>query len=553
VGYSAAGTSEFANAGLAERFSGDAAGTLRTPELYTASAAAYNPPFDPGSIFGRRWGMYSGTAVDGCDGSTIWTVQQYTDSTNSYALQVARTVGPPPATPVTVMPSVIASGQASVNLSVAGSVSGGSYFDSGAGFLCRLAATIPGVTVNSISVNGPQNLTVNVSTVGAVPGPKSITIINPDGQSGASNGTLLTVTPGTLMNIDYPTAGTVGQPVTVQGFAVDGNAASGTGVDAVHVYATPQGGSPVFLGAATYGLSRPDVSQAYGSRFIASGFTITAASSLPPGPYAIVAHAHSTVTGTFNNSFTVNVTLAGPTPPFGNVDTPTNNATVVGEMGVTGWALDDAGVTRVDIYRSPVSGEGTAQVFLGQAVMIQGARPDIQAAFPGLLGNDRAGWGFMVLTNMLPNQGTGTFDIHAYATDNAGLVALLGSRRITAANNTSTLPFGTIDTPGQGATVSGIIQNFGWALVPQPRIIPTNGSTIDVFIDGVFAGHPTYNQNRPDIATLFPGLQNTNGAGGSFVINTTLLSNGLHTISWVIRDDIGQATGVGSRFFRVQN
>jgi hypothetical protein len=44
-------------------------------------------------------------------------------------------------------------------------------------------------------------------------------------------------------------------------------------------------------------------------------------------------YAHSTVTGTFNNSFTVNVTLAGPTPPFGNVDTPTNNATVVGEMG----------------------------------------------------------------------------------------------------------------------------------------------------------------------------------------------------------------------------
>jgi hypothetical protein len=31
------------------------------------------------------------------------------------------------------------------------------------------------------------------------------------------------------------------------------------------------------------------------------------------------------------------------------------------------------------------------------------------------------------------------------------------------------------------------------------------------------------------------------------------LSNGLHTISWVVRDDAGAAQGVGSRFFAVQN
>jgi hypothetical protein len=37
------------------------------------------------------------------------------------------------------------------------------------------------------------------------------------------------------------------------------------------------------------------------------------------------------------------------------------------------------------------------------------------------------------------------------------------------------------------------------------------------------------------------------------MLDTTTLSNGLHTIHWVIRDDIGQASGVGSRFFRVQN
>jgi hypothetical protein len=224
---------------------------------------------------------------------------------------------------------------------------------------------------------------------------------------------------------------------------------------------------------------------------------------------------------------------------------------------MTGWALDDGGIASVDIFRSPVAGEPQGGlVFLGRATFIRGARPDVQSLFPNLPDNDNAGWGFMVLTNMLPNQGNGVFDLHAVAADRGGTTTLLGSRRITAANAASTRPFGTIDTPGQGETVSGTIVNFGWALAPQPRIIPIDGSTIDVMVDGVSRGHPVYNNVRPDIAALFPGLRNTsngNGAVGYFILDTTTLSNGLHTISWVIRDDTGQAAGVGSRFFRVQN
>ena len=87
IGFSAAGTSEYVNAGVAERFSSDAAGTLRAPQLFTAPNDAYNPPGDAGSPSrGRRWGGVSATVVDGCDGSTIWTVQQFTDAANSYGL-----------------------------------------------------------------------------------------------------------------------------------------------------------------------------------------------------------------------------------------------------------------------------------------------------------------------------------------------------------------------------------------------------------------------------------------------------------------------------------
>jgi Bacterial Ig domain len=553
VGFSAAGTSEFINGGVAERFQADAPGTLRAPQLATAANDAYNPPGDPGSATrGRRWGGASDTVEDGCDGSSIWTIQQFVDAPNSYALQVVRTAGAGPATPVGVNPTVIPSGVPSIDLQVTASSSGGTaFFDPGAGYLCRLSASIPGVTVNSVTMTGPTTATVNVSTVFANPGLKAITLINPDGQS-ASSGAILRVTPGPFMVVEAPVAGPVGQPLNVQGWAVDGKAASGTGVTAVHVWAFPQSGNPVFLGAATYGLSRPDVAAAHGGRFAASGFTLRAPSVLPAGPWTIVIYALSAATGTFNNTVSIDVTLSPPAPPFGAIDTPANGVTVAGEVPVTGWVLDDAGVAAVDVYRAPVGAE-SGLVFLGRAVFIRGARPDVQAAFPSIPFNDNAGWGFMVLTNMLPNQGNGTFDLHVYATDYAGLSTHLGTRRIIAANAGSTRPFGTIDTPGQGETVSGTIVNFGWALAPQPRIIPIDGSTIDVYIDGVFRGHPVYNNNRADLASLFPGLRNSNGAVGYFVIDTTTLSNGLHTINWVIRDDIGQVSGVGSRFFRVQN
>jgi hypothetical protein len=95
--------------------------------------------------------------------------------------------------------------------------------------------------------------------------------------------------------------------------------------------------------------------------------------------------------------------------------------------------------------------------------------------------------------------------------------------------------------------------NFGWALTPQPKAIPTDGSTITVFVDGVAVGHPVYGQFRSDVAALFPGLANSNGAVGAFHLDTTTLANGLHTIAWVVTDSAGASEGIGSRYFVVLN
>lgn len=251
----------------------------------------------------------------------------------------------------------------------------------------------------------------------------------------------------------------------------------------------------------------------------------------------------------------VNVTQASiaSTAPFGSFDTPADYSTgLSGAIAVTGWALDDVGVKDVRIYRDSVAGEPPGQqIFIGYATLVDGARPDVQAAYPSYPYASRAGWGLQLLTNMLPNQGTGTYRVYAFADDVDGHTTLLGFRAFTSNNGAATLPFGTIDTPGQGDTVSGTIVNFGWAL--SSNVIATDRSTIDVFVDGVAVGHPVYNNFRSDIASLFPNLPNSNGAIGYYIFDTTTLTNGVHTIAWVVRDSAGATQGIGSRFFTVAN
>jgi hypothetical protein len=113
------------------------------------------------------------------------------------------------------------------------------------------------------------------------------------------------------MVVDTPAAGTSAvQPLTVAGWAVDRGAPEGVGVDAVHVWAFPVGGgSPTFVGAAAVGLARPDLAAILGDRFTHSGFALTA-SGLSPGDYELRVFAHSTATGTFNQTRIVRLRVA---------------------------------------------------------------------------------------------------------------------------------------------------------------------------------------------------------------------------------------------------
>jgi sugar lactone lactonase YvrE len=268
-----------------------------------------------------------------------------------------------------------------------------------------------------------------------------------------------------------------------------------------------------------------------------------------------------TLTGAGNSAGPIAVkltTIANGTAavPTGAFDTPLQGATgVAGSIPVTGWALDDIEVRTLRILRDPVAGEGLALIFIGNAVFVEGARPDVALTFPTLPRNTRAGWGYLMLTNFLPNQGNGTFKLYAVADDADGHSVVLGTRTITCSNNASTAPFGAIDTPLQGETVQGLVDNFGWVLARSPALAyPPNG-TVSVFIDGVNVASPGGWVSRSDLSALFPvaTYAGVPHALGVATIDTTTLANGVHTIAWGVTANNGESSGIGSRYFTVAN
>jgi hypothetical protein len=306
-----------------------------------------------------------------------------------------------------------------------------------------------------------------------------------------------------------------------------------------------------------------------------SSFTVsinnTSGAAVQPGTYNATVTIQTTgalvSTQTITIAFTV---VAASAVPIGIFDTPADQSTgLQGSIAVSGWALDDIEIDRVELWRDVQAGETTppvstqnpadprnGKIFISNATFVDGARPDVEAQFGSMPRSYRAGWGYLMLTWGLWNQGNGPFALYAFAFDKEGNVSTIGTKAINVNNNAANRPFGSVDTPGIGATASGTVVNFGWGLTPKVsgaatcRIL-SNG--VQVSIDSGPLQPVVYGGNRTDIAGAFTGFSNSNGAGGYYILDTTPYANGSHTIGWLITDDCNRADGVGSRFFSIQN
>jgi hypothetical protein len=179
-------------------------------------------------------------------------------------------------------------------------------------------------------------------------------------------------------------------------------------------------------------------------------------SARPPSYPLLVDTALHTRGATLVGALIFGATASPPPvgPPFGALDDPPSGTTgLTGAVAVTGWALDEASVASVAIYRDPVAGEtvppegrirrgrrtgeparAAGKIHVGDAAFVPGSRPDLAAHYPAYPDAGDAGWDYTLLTPALPNGGSGTYTLFAYATDTSGAIALLGSATITCSN-----------------------------------------------------------------------------------------------------------------------
>ncbi len=216
LGASFASANDFPGVVVAGRFFSDPLGTIQSPTIAQTGVATYtnNVSCSGDPFCGKRWGDYSQTVVDPNDDMTMWTVQEYSNSSASvdWATRVVQLLAPPPATVSNLVPSSAPQGQVSFSVTVTGtSTSGSGWFDPGSdaggpGFRNHISARVTGgVIVNSVTFNSPTQLTINVATFCANTGAQDVIITNPDGQSMTASGVLtITSAPTTCHQYIFP-------------------------------------------------------------------------------------------------------------------------------------------------------------------------------------------------------------------------------------------------------------------------------------------------------------------------------------------------------------
>ncbi len=343
LGVTMAGTPVGATPAFVGRLAGDTLGTMTGPPTVAAvtfgtTTANYNPPSDPGGASGRRWGDYSFTVVDPLDDMTVWTIQQYNQASNSYAVRVGHLAAPPPATP-TCSGSPISFSGPTGNVVITATSSGGSgFYDPGSNLappalpFSHLSATVTNATVNSAAYNSPTQVTLNITAVTA--GLQNVTITNPDGQSVTATGCInvsggagtpdlsltksdggASVAPGGTVayTLTYANGGTAGATGVVLTETVPANTTFNAGASTAGWVCTPNNnaGSSCTLAIGAVGTGG-------GS---AATFAVTAVNPLPAGVTQISNTASIADDGTHGTDPTpANNTASDTTPVTGAPD-----------------------------------------------------------------------------------------------------------------------------------------------------------------------------------------------------------------------------------------
>jgi hypothetical protein len=179
--FSTAGTPYRIDAATNGRLRGDTAGTTGAVALYTASGTAYNPPGDPARRAAGRLLLHVARPKDDM---TMWTIQQYCNGRTPTARRSSparAAAGDADDRRAPERPRRRPLGECRHHRHVRRRLE---FYDPGADIpgaepFNHITATVPGVIVNSVTYDSPTQVTLNISTVGSTPGPKTVTVTNP--------------------------------------------------------------------------------------------------------------------------------------------------------------------------------------------------------------------------------------------------------------------------------------------------------------------------------------------------------------------------------------
>jgi N-acetylmuramoyl-L-alanine amidase len=254
---------------------------------------------------------------------------------------------------------------------------------------------------------------------------------------------------------------------------------------------------------------------------------------------------------------------ASPFGMFNGIVQRPNATSLLGVERLVGWALDDDGVQRVEIY---VDGRLVGQATYG------GERPQITATHPGFPDTAAPGWGFRLDTTRFVN---GLHTVSALVVSESGERAFLNSRTYQFVNTTHLLvPFGNIEFPPEDAELYGTCD-----LDASPRrLSPLTGWTLDVgvetndlgvgYVELLLDGSILYNSvtdcfylpafggwtncfglRRLDIERAFPLVRDAPHPGFRFVADVGALINfgwleGRHVFTVRVGDIAGQVSEI---------
>ncbi|MBV9155840.1 MAG: hypothetical protein JO097_06240, partial [Acidobacteriaceae bacterium] len=351
----------------------------------------------------------------------------------------------------------------------------------------------------------------------------SFTVANPPGDNATS---LAIDRPG-------PRDGALQGTISLAGWAINTNAVIGS------VTLLVDGSS---VGVANYGASRPDVCavfpQAQGCPNVGWSALLNS-TNLANGKHIlqITARAVNGQEASTATSFTVaNWTTANSMNI--SIDTPNaQTGALSGVTGIGGWAIDsNAAISSIQIS---VDGVPLGNAGYGAP------RPDVCSAFPGSPACPNVGWNLGLDTTLLSD---GSHTLAVTATSAAGQSST-ASTTFTVANFTGTNPMQVdIDTPNsQSAPLSGMSAIGGWAVSNNATVI----SSVQIYVDGALKG-TAWRGVRNDVCAVYTNAGGCPNVGWNFTLDTTLLTNGSHTLEVTATSGTGEQ-GTASTSFTVMN